>query len=347
MERKSLISFFSIPILITTLLAQSFVVYSQFEDWLSIEDEFFIVKYKEGYRFDAELILEYCRFARNVTMKIYPHELNVKVKVYLYDYKSWKYSPYTTSSSSGNAEMYLLTPSDVSEQYRSWVDNLWYMKNIVHEYVHISTWRDIQKGWGASRNPPSWLMEGIAEYIAIFCTTKEILQKYSWNLKNVENMVRNGDGYLLIVSGDVYYGGAYILKYMYETYGKEKIIAFFKCKAKSFGEALKNGLGVTYLEFENNWLKWAIKEFDANPNLYISLGPCEEILLKYSKLFDDYQSLQSEYNDLKQEYVVLQSKYKSIIEQSVPKEYIYIFTLTTIIFIVTTILLLLEKYKFL
>jgi len=290
-------------------LTNSSLVLGQSEEWLSIEDEFFVIKYKEGYRSDAELILEYSRYARNVTMEAYPHKLEVKVKVYLYDYGSWKDPPWVTRADPPKAEMYFLTPSDVPEQYRKYIDNLWYQKNVVHEYVHIPTLRDIG---GSAKNPPSWFKEGIAEYIAVFHTTKEILQKCNWELKNVEDIVKKGDGYLLIVSGDVYGGGAYILKYMYDTYGKDRVVAVLKSETKSFMEALERELEVTYYEFEDNWLKWACEEFDADPTLYVSFESYEDKQL-YEELLSSYNELNTTYHKLTEDYASLNSSYYDLL----------------------------------
>jgi len=89
-------------------------------------------------------------------------------------------------------------------------------------------------------------------------------------LKNIENMVKRGDGYLHLVSNDIYFGGAYILKYMFETYGKDRVAALFKSNAEFFNKAIEKELGVTYQEFEANWLEWACKEFNVDPTLYRS-----------------------------------------------------------------------------
>jgi hypothetical protein len=300
-DMKKTVSGIMLTLVLFGLLPSNLLV--EQSEWLSIEDERFIIYYREGYKSDAEMILGYCQFARNVTMEAYPHQLEVKVKVYLYDYGSWKDSPWVTRADSLKAEMYFLTPSDVPEQYRQYIDNLWYQKNVVHEYVHIPTWRDVG-GYGSVKNPPSWLMEGIAEYIAVFRTSEEILQKYNWSLKEIENIVKKGDGYPLIVSGNIYYGGAYMLKYMYETYGKDKVVAVFKNEANSFMEALENALEVTYWEFEDKWLEWASNEFGADPNIYVKFESYEgkklyeEVLVKYNELNATYNGLKAKYDKL-------------------------------------------------
>jgi len=190
---SSLTKAITCSILLFLLITNAFLVLSQSEEWLSIEDEHFIIKYKAGKEDDAKLMLEYCKFAHNVTMEVYPHELDVKVTVYLYDNKSWTRSPYSCWADATKAEIHFLTPSDVPGDARRWVDNLWYQKNVVHEYVHIPTIRDLWKTeYYYSFGAPDWFDEGIAEYISVFCTTEEILQKYEHYARNMRTTVING-----------------------------------------------------------------------------------------------------------------------------------------------------------
>lgn len=232
-------------------------------EWLSIENEFFIIKYCSGYENDAEKILEYANFARPVVMEKFPHNLAQKVVIYLYKYSEYQYEPSVTVAytDSSKAEIYLLTPSDQSAagSCSEWCDDLWYQKNVIHEYAHIPFWRDL-----GLQDIPEWFSQGFAEYFAVFCSTSSILQKYEWALSEIKNMVKNGDGYLVSVGGDVYYGGAYIVKYMYEVYGQDKIANLIKSNTLSFSQAIKKELNVTSIEFEDKWLKWACEEFDAD-----------------------------------------------------------------------------------
>jgi hypothetical protein len=231
------------------------------DEWLSIENEFFIIKYRSGYENDAEKILEYANFARPVVMEKFPHNLAQKVVIYLYKYSEYQYEPYEAMANYSKGEIYLLTPSDqsVAGSCSEWCDDLWYQKVVIHEYAHIPFLRDLDL-----QDSPAWFSEGFAEYIAVFFSTSSILQKYEGKLSKIKNMVKNGDGYLVSVGEDVYYGGAYIVKYMYEVYGQDKVVNLIKSNALSFSQAIIKELNVTSIEFEDKWLKWACKEFDAD-----------------------------------------------------------------------------------
>lgn len=233
------------------------------QEWGTLEDGYFIVKYPPGYEDDANKILEYANFALQVVMEKYPHELSQKVVICLYDYSNYNDPPYVTRYDSGKREISLLAPSDQPAQYRSWCDDLWYQSSIIHEYVHVPFYQDLSYG-----NVPSWFSQGLAEYFSMFCSTPSILIKYESQLGKIEDMVKNGEGYLMSVGGDEYYGGAYIVKYMYGVYGQDNVTNLIKSDAVSFIPALEKELNVTPREFEDKWLKWACEEFGADYDLY-------------------------------------------------------------------------------
>jgi hypothetical protein len=155
------------------------------DNWLSIENDNFVIYYKAGFLSDANLMLNYCEYARNITMNLYPHNLPFEVTVKLYDYNTFPYSIGTTmaSVSSTSAELSFISPSDVPTQYKSYMDNLWYQKNTVHEYVHVPTYIDLlSTSWYRSSGFPGFF--DVAEYFSVFCTTPEILQKYNYYIED-------------------------------------------------------------------------------------------------------------------------------------------------------------------
>lgn len=243
------------------------------EEWKTLEDEHFIVKFLSGYGNDAKEILGYADFAREVVMAKFPHELSTKVTIYIYKGPTYVNNRYLNwghmSSDYMKGEIHVLAPSGAIKQ-SSCYDDLWHRKNVIHEYVHVVVGRDIYSKTGKYMGNylPPWFNEGIAEYFAIFCSTPEILQKYDADLNDVRQMVKRGEGYLLFVAVNKNYGGAYIVKYMYETYGQEAVKDVIESDAPSFAQALAKELNVTGRKFEDNWLKWACEEFDADYSLY-------------------------------------------------------------------------------
>ena len=118
---------------------------------------------------------------------------------------------------------------------------------------HIAVNRDFRK----QDFFPFWFSEGIAEYFAVFYSTPEIRRKYDSNLGKIRDMISRGEGQFATVNSDMYYGGAYIIKYMHEVYGQQMVIRLIKSDAPSFWQAVSQELGVTQKEFEDGWLKWA------------------------------------------------------------------------------------------
>lgn len=264
------------------LVLGAFATRGQPEDWSAIEDEYFVIKYFEGYRSDAKAMREYCRFARNVVMDAYPHNLSSKVVVFLYAQPN-EYADYGTCSSrvgQTEASLHFITPT-VGKEHG--VDDLWYRGNVIHEYAHVPFWMDVYRS--GREDPPSWLSQGIAEYMKLFRSNiSGILQKYEWNLGRAADKVRSGDGYLWLISGDAYYGGAYIVKYMYETYGTDRVVRLIRSDTRSFKQALEEELEVTAREFEENWLRWACEEFDVDPDTYMGFESYEQLLSEYNAL---------------------------------------------------------------
>jgi len=60
----------------------------------SWSNEYFIIYYRPGYGADANKTLERTMLGRNATLKVIPHSLDTKVKIYLWDTKGWRRQPW-------------------------------------------------------------------------------------------------------------------------------------------------------------------------------------------------------------------------------------------------------------
>ena len=182
--------------------------------------------------------------------------------------KDYDREPNKAYADPSKLEIHFLTPS---EQSNSWYDDVWYKGNMIHEYAHIPFYKDLCSKPEDYKEAPEWFSEGFAEYCKIFASNdKEILEKYRCKLNKIKEMVKSDEGRLVFECKDehcIYCGGAYIIKYIYETYGQEKVIRLIKSQELSFAKAIEE-LGVTIREFENNWLKWACKEFNVDAKVY-------------------------------------------------------------------------------
>lgn len=336
-----------ICVILSSLFFYFPTVFGESDEWLTIEDDHFIVKYQSGYVDDANKVLNYSAYARDVVVEKFPYELSRKLIVYVYK-EPTKYNSYTirwghTSADYMKMEIYILAPSEAIRQ-SSYYDDLWHQANIIHEYVHVVVGQDIYTRTGKYMGNylPPWFNEGIASYIPYYCTMSQIYQKYSSNLERIGDSVRRGEGYLLCVTPDAYYGGPVLVKYMYETYGQEAVINIIENDSPSFIHALTEELDITIREFENNWLLWACKEFGVDYELYSltqlapinitltelvsemakrdelisSLNATIEIMSKEKSYLDiEYEALKANYDDLRADLDSLMDEYSNKISE--------------------------------
>ena len=297
--------------LLTLLIASSFVspynqLSNQNSSWLQIENEYFIIFYKDGYYNDAIKISNISLQARIFVMEAFPHNLTVKVKIYLYDFDTWYGGIGVMYANPKEPSMSMLTPSEAYARSK-WQDDLWYLHGIVHEYTHVATLYEVYLN-GYDYLVPEWLSEGTAEYFAVFHTTSEIKEKYLRSYRNyyddVKEKVVRGEGYLVNVVSDWYYQAPFVVMYMYETYGKERFVELFNKfeLGIGFSRALKESFNVTQFQFEVNWLKWAVQYFNASASLYPEIElydfSFDAILRKYYEIYGQYVSLKNSYDQL-------------------------------------------------
>ena len=264
--RLDKLTFSSILLIILTLIS-TLPVFAAEVDWLKVEDEHFIVYYQSGYETDALKILQYADHARQIIVDFIPYELDKKVKIYVYPAPSITESGWYITYGHMFADymkksIYLIAPSEVSKRIPC--DDIWHKKNIVHEYAHViagSLIYEKQKRYMGDYLP-EWFQEGLAEYAAIFLSNDpEIKEKYSPQLEEVKDLVGSGKGFFITVASDIYYGGAYLVYFLHDTYGKNLIMNLLAKPYPDFYIALEEETGKSIRELENEWLRWACSKF--------------------------------------------------------------------------------------
>ena len=168
-----------------------------------------------------------------------------------------------------NCVIHAITPS-MAKPTSSWIDDDYYQANIIHEYVHVFVGQWIFQSTRKHMKNflTEWFSEGIAGYIPYYHSTPEIFQKYSDNLEKIMKEVRDGRGYFDLIAGDVYYGGAVLVRYMFERYDQNAVNNIITCNVDSWMEAVQEELGISYRDFKDNWLKWACKDAEIDVTLY-------------------------------------------------------------------------------
>jgi len=241
------------------------------EGWLRVEDEHFIVYYQSGYKDDALKVLQYADQARQIVLAFIPYEVDGKVKIYIYPGPSttesgWYITYGHMSADYMRKSIYLIAPSEALKQ-SSYYDDIWHKKNVIHEYVHVVVGNLIYEKLKRYKGNylPRWFDEGIAEYAGIFLSNDpRIKEKYSSELKKIEDLVKNGKGFFMIVASNVYYGGAYLVYFLHDVYGQEPIMNLFTKSYPDFYTALERETGKSLRELEVDWLKWACNKFNVN-----------------------------------------------------------------------------------
>lgn len=244
-------------------------------DEKSIQNGYFIIHFSKAFESDAVQVLEYCSFSREATLKVYPHRLSAKIHVYLYDLLKSRSTgkEMCTRVGRGNNEddeIFLLAPSAVPNEDRDKKDKIWFQRNIVHEYVHIPTYKDLYRvRWcDSASGDPQWITNGIAEYIALFHTTGEIFERYKYYYDSIKNVVNQTSGRFKNLDMEKRNNArdAFLMKYTFDEYGRNKAYKLFKTDASSIEEAVKLSLNISYQEFENNWIKWIHTELKIDKN---------------------------------------------------------------------------------
>ena len=225
----------------------------------------FSITYPSNYDEDAEKILNFALFAQDVVENHFPEEfrINSDVCILLYEEPTyfcgilltWNYM----RSDPTKREIYLLAPSNAKIQ-SCFYDDIWYQANLIHEYVHLVVARFIRENTekDMNRHYPQWFTEGIAGYVAYYCSNSEIFDKYKSRLQEMKNIIIDGEHDFDCISSEVYFGGAILVEYMYDRYGQEAIIEILRSQSRTWESVILNVLHITYSTFKENMITWAL-----------------------------------------------------------------------------------------
>ena len=221
----------------------------------------FSIFYPIDYHSDAETILDYALYAQTTVENFFPEEIklnsNVRILMSKKPTESLIRLRWLEMRNDYNNRIIFLNSPSKAYEYDSQYDNIWYKANLIHEYVHIvvaefirpNTNHDMYKYF------PKWFSEGIAGYIPYYHSSEEIMERYEPKLNNIKQIIRNCINDFEVVNQNIYYGGALIIKYMYDTY-ESSIINFMRGIAPNWKESLRQNLNVTYADFKEEWVTW-------------------------------------------------------------------------------------------
>ncbi|WP_232686547.1 PGF-CTERM sorting domain-containing protein [Halobacterium zhouii] len=236
-------------------------------NWQTLESEHFLIKYQSGYQADAERTLQYMRFARNHTLDVFDTRLENKVEVYVHpwdEYSRSKWAVYTETQQAddGNgldADVHLMAPSErpspTQEERRRF-----FRHGMTHEYAQTHMYYGmLQNGNWVSM--PSWLNQGIPEYVAMYHTTDDIQNSQFEQTEVVREMITQDSGYLMSISQEPYKSGPLVVKYIVDEYGWDAVMGVLRTEHSNALLAFESNLGVSVREFQDRWLVHASEEY--------------------------------------------------------------------------------------
>lgn len=129
---------------------------------------------------------------------------------------------------------------------------------LVHEYSTVfieSLTRRKSKGW-SFYEAPAWFVQGIEEYFGTTYSTAYAREKTlpAYIRQTKEQSLVSCDFGLDVRSP--YVAGPTLTAFMFEQYGREKLVALLRSEEQSFGKAARRELGVTVEQFYESFSKW-------------------------------------------------------------------------------------------
>lgn len=226
------------------------------KEWETLENDFFVIKYRQGYEDDARKTLDIAMEVREITLEKYPHELGYKVIVKIYtNPDELKSCTVRSEVGASSGTIHILRPS--------W-EGTWcgyeqldhpFRRQLNHEYVHVPFYNDLYSKKSGYTDHPPWFNQGVAEYIS-----QNYLPSYK---KRVQESVQEGSFMIDELIDESYSWGLYIVEFMYTEYGREKVINLIKSDAPTFTDALKKEIGLSSSKFEDGWRAYLAKKFGA------------------------------------------------------------------------------------
>jgi len=168
------------------------------------------------------------------------------------------------------AELHLLAqsahPEGAMTNIGETMDDNYFFKTLVHEYSTIVLERltsHKQTGWRFF-DAPSWFVQGYEEYLGLMLSSKHnrtiVFDKYlELHRADAQRLDKNFSA----VKSD-YIDGAVLIRFLHETYGKDKVQSLLVSEAVDFWSAVKAELGVDRMQLYAAWLQYRSKKLVSN-----------------------------------------------------------------------------------
>lgn len=218
-------------------------------NWLTMSDEYTVVYYGPGFAADAQQVLTWMQEARAINQRVLGATVSGQAKVRLVpSFAAWGRNPTDMFTEPATGEIWALTPSLIPQAER-----LLYPNVLTHEFVHLVTF-EIRPNW---EETPLWFSEGLAEYVSLWGSGHpEWIEAYPWYEALMRRAAREG-GLSGVAPGEQYINGSQAVRFMFETFGKEKMQQLVRTNSGDIRADIEQVLGVTWGDLHDAWLRWA------------------------------------------------------------------------------------------
>lgn len=276
----------------------------EFDNVLEVEN--FLIFHYDEYADDAPYIGELLSNAKEVWNEVHPRDVDDVygdwINIKLHREEEWgsvghlRAEQFYYPGEVIHSRIRFVTPSEhpLTGTHR----DIWFRKNMIHEYGHILQTPDAVRGEHQMEHP-EWFTEGQVEFVAVFESDEEIrehfLKREHW--KAIVEQLETGGAGILDITEDAYQGGSYLVKFMVDEWGHDTVHDLLAVDVPYFGQAIVERLEVLRIGFETRWLRWVNDNFEA-----------EYYAPTYDKLEAELIELQNEIDELKDEKIELKQE---------------------------------------
>jgi PGF-CTERM protein len=108
---------------------------------------------------------------------------------------------------------------------------------------------------------PTWLKQGIPEYVAMYHTTEGIRNSQFDRTEEVRNMIARDSGYLMSISQKPYKSRPLVVEYIVDEYGWDAVMGLIRTEHSNAAPAFESNLGVSVRKFQDGWVVHAGKQY--------------------------------------------------------------------------------------
>lgn len=220
-----------------------------------IKDAGYNIVFPEGYHDDAEKMISWAKSVIAKLETFFPGFFSLIGSQVNIQMDAIEENPDVNSvyAHTDLSTVYFVAPSD-SYKVSDYYDTEWYTGNLAHEIGHIYLENIRQTSGGYQRTDiPGWFDEGFGEYLRLLFHGEQVFdRKYSWYEPEIQYIIDDG------LSGitNVYAGGAWVLRFMDDYLGIEKIKAILTDNSATFWSAVTAQTGLTSAQFEQQLILW-------------------------------------------------------------------------------------------